>query len=1194
MIGKQEGATRFIPNILELSSTKPTRVVLLSQPGDKESTHATCNIAQTCESMYPTFQFDEHGSMHSGLRSNANSVRRLPGQMTGPLRNNAGTSSEIVDDINQTFQQSVPNTLAPHQGPITHRVITRNPQILQMRTPPPPPPTPPPLPSMLPPPLPPPLPAMYNYPQSAAVVSAPEVIDLESTTRSIVPGDALTYNGMPGYISYGYYAYTTPTQPQHSAPLRYLPALISPPPPPPLVPMSIEATQSQDVNCSSDGLDSLRQDPLVSRLVKSVRGVHYVRNRGDTRAARETSVTRIQKASDRSNLNVQSSKNVAETINKSAVEVQRATSNRREGLMRDDQDVGNVRPVVSANEEHPRKNKVEGRAVQQFRSDATAKSISSASEKVSPCSSDRKGQIRRDSQQPPTTLVVEEKGSQSGRGVDETQAPDSVINTGVATKFGKRLSRKQVYKRYFNPTVLNLNDARKSKGSQNQQNGHEISRVFKTPSVPFTHPNPSNSDSPPSVSTPSARIALFKNTVPDRRSSPKPSSPRHMKRRRSLSLRHSNSRLDSSRSCDKSPRRENPPHSVSLHERQRSEDVNSPVAVDGPSTGCDGYSDDANVGIYSDYSSPEQKAVAFCGSMRGGEETPLAANSMEDIEEVHVGTLDMLKAHSYGSPYTSDAYSASPGGLAGNSGVSSEHDAPSHHEHDQEHITKDPDFSYPEVSRDFCGIPSTSVPDLLQVWDFVSNFCKSLKVTPFPLYHLEKAVVHGARCSILDTCILRLVRTAMSDPGLVADLGVADNVVRAVQSGAQKPYTAVSTVLAHLPQLLQFESPDFDADGDFLQKTVSILSKGGKGAFFDKIDAAGRLRVLRELVDYACMADVLRECVTDSLEHVEEEKKKAREEFTANRKRIEAQIRQLRQRVIDHKDKHGLTDQTEEGATATESAVVSTDRLANTSGVSGFSGNHENREHLQDQDLNPRNSYHKDTVLEHVDGPEAKTSSPITLSRKEKRLQSAMEQQERDNRKNAIRELDSLEDQLERARANLRALKKSRIILYTRELNSGHDNGLDGTSEMNKATGGAGNGTPVRMRRKFAVEEPEDPVRTHALGCDRDGRRYWFLDGCGRVWIEDSLSNEWCALVTVESVHDLLKWLNPMRENEQALHANITHRLQDISNEMKSESWLKSSEKRSRVHPTRSQKKVNKGGPASSASNFLNYRNTER
>lgn len=1143
--------------------------------------------------MYPTFQFDKHGGMHNGIRSNASSVRRLPGQTTRHFQNNAGTSSEIVDDdINQSFQQSIPNTLVPRQGPVTHRVTTRNPQILQMPTPPPPPP-PPPLPSMLPPPLPPPLPAMYNYPQGATVVSTPEVVDLDSATRSTVPGDALTFNVMPGYISYGYYAYTTPTQPQRSAPLRYLPASIPPPPPPPSVPMPIDATQSQDANCSDDVLDSLRHDPLVSRLVKSVRGVHYVRNRGDTPAVRETPVTRIQKTSDKSNLKVQLSKDIAETANKVAVEMQRAKSERREGLMRDDQDVGDIRPIVSANEDHPRMNNVEGQAVQQFRSDATANRISSASAKAPLCLSDGKGQISCDWQQPPTALAIAEKGCQDGRGVSMTHAPDSVINTEETTESGKRVCRTQVYKRYLNATVLNLNDARKSEGSrQNRQNGHEISRTFRTPSVPFTHPSPSNFDSSPSVSTPSSSAVLSKNTIAHKH--PKPSTPRHMKRHRSLSVHHSNSRPDSSRSCDKAPRRGNPLHSVSVHERQQSEDVNSPVAVHGPSTGCDGYSDDANVGIYSDYSSPEQKAAASCGSVRGGEGTPVASNTMEDIEEVHVGTLDMHKAHSYGSPYTSDAYSASPSGLAGNSGVSSEYDGPSHHEHDQERITKDPDFSYPEVSRDFCGIPSTSVPDLLQVWDFVSNFCKSLKVTPFPLYHLEKAVVHGARCSILDTCILRLVRTAMSDPGLVADLGVADSVIRAVQSGAQKPYTAVTTVLEHLPQLLQFESPDFDADDDFLQKTVSILSKGGKGAFFDKIDAAGRLRVLRELVDYACMADVLRECVTDSLEHVEEEKKKAREEFTASRKRIEAQIRQLRQRVLDHKEKHGLIDQMEEGATATESALVSTDRLTNTSGVSGFSGNHENREQLLDQDLDPQNLNHKDTVVIHLDEPEAKTSSPVTLSRKEKRLQSAKEQQERDKRKNAIRELDSLEDQLERARANLRALKKSRIILYTRELNSGHDNGVVGTPEMNKATGGAGNGTPVRTRRKFAIEEPEDPVRTHALGYDRDGRRYWFLDGCGRVWIENSLSNEWCALVTVESVHALLKWLNPQRENEQVLHANITHRLQDISNEMKSESWLKSSENRSREHPTRSQKKVNKGGSASSTSNFLNYRNTER
>lgn len=1146
----------------------------------------TVTTRKLSERMYPTPQFDESGGMHGELGTNMRSAIGIPGQVNRHLRNNIGTSSEIVgEDRLRNFQRYITNTqLSSRDGVATRVTTTYPPPVLQM------PPPPPPLPPLLPPPMPPPLPGMYNFPPAPTAVSAPQVMDPGATSRPVVSGNALTFNAVSGYVSYGYYAIATPVQPQQPAPIRYLPPSVPTPPSPQSEPTATDPVLSRDVNRPADVLDSLRHDSLVSRLVESAQGaVHYVRNRSATQLVRGISETRIQNSPHGSNFSSQSRNEVAGKTNTKPV-VRRLSMD--EQRIRHSPDVQAVRYIQPEDEECLHLNNVRGQDTQQGRRHAhRASNISAAT--IPPNSSDKRGGTTCDWQHASTTPTDVEQITQSGVGRNGIHIPDETTNARGATQPGKRVRGKQVYGPDEDETVsaLNLNSARKSEHSrQNRQNVIEISREIKTPSISLSRP--SKFDRSPPVSTPSPSVEFLNNPVVHTHPPPPL---RQMKRRRS-SLHDSRAAPLSKGSCDKIPRLDNPPHSVSPHERRQPGVAKSPVAVDGPSARSDGYGDHISGGSYSAYSSPEQKPTVSCGSVGDEEETAMAFNSMgEDNEDTPIGTLHVRNARSYGSSYASDAYSGSPNGLAGNSAVSSERDDLSLPDRHQRCVTKDPDVTYPEVSRDFGGIPSTSVSDLLQVWDFVSNFCKSLKLTPFPLYHLEQAVVYGARCSILDSCILRLVRTAMSDPGLVSDLGIEDNVVRAVQNSAQKSHNAVWTVLEHLPQMLQFESPDFDADDDFLQDTVTLLRKGGKSAFFNKIDTAGRLRVLRELVDYACMADVLRECVTDSLEHVEEEKKKGREEFTLNRKRIEAQIKQLRQDVFDHKIKHGLTDQAEEGMTATETAFVSTDSIPDTPGVSGHSSSRENGQQLLDRHSNHQDSKRNESVAIEADETTATaTSGPTALSRQEKRMQSAREQQERDKRKSAIRELDALEDRLERARASLRALKKSRIMLYTRELNNGQNVGPDGSPEASKVGSGVGNGNVVRTRRKFAVEEPEDPVRTHALGEDRLGRRYWFLDGCGRIWIEDVPSNEWSALVTTDGVDALLKWLNPVRENEQVLHANITHRLQDITNEMNTESVMRSLEKKSRGHMTRSNKKANKKGSTSSAPNFLNYRNTER
>lgn len=497
---------------------------------------------------------------------------------------------------------------------------------------------------------------------------------------------------------------------------------------------------------------------------------------------------------------------------------------------------------------------------------------------------------------------------------------------------------------------------------------------------------------------------------------------------------------------------------------------------------------------------------------------------------------------------------------------------------EQQRSVRDPKVSFPKVSKDFSGVPSTSVSHLLTIWDFTNNFAKTLKLSPFRLRHLEQAVSLSSPCTLIEACILRLVNTIISDTTLVADLGISSDIIEEIHNCGQKLTTDASTVLKHLPNLLQHEACNADSDHPLLL-IVNKLKGSGSSPFFTKVDTAGRLVVLRQLVDYASMSDVLRECVTDSLEHIEEEKRKGREKFTLNRKRTERLIQELQQKIIDHRVEHCLSDETFANPNERPADLVSVN-IDTTPGTPVTNGTNISK----DIDLlSMTTSGNKSPDAVKKDKNEA-SSMFTTLSRAESRIHAAKERQKREQHLKAIRDLHVLEDRLEKSKADLRALRKSRILRRKQD-NESKTNDIKDRTDMLSRLDSDTNSTKSQF---------EDPVRTCPLGEDRHGRRYWFLPGCGRLWIEDILSNEWSALVTADAVNALLRWLNLTRPNEYVLHLNVKRCLQDIlcdiSNDLKLDDaeggGHGSSERRSKKRGSNAHGNVN---PA-----FLNYRNKER
>lgn len=407
-------------------------------------------------------------------------------------------------------------------------------------------------------------------------------------------------------------------------------------------------------------------------------------------------------------------------------------------------------------------------------------------------------------------------------------------------------------------------------------------------------------------------------------------------------------------------------------------------------------------------------------------------------------------------------------------------------------LAKDPLHPYPKTNHDFSGIPPQSVGDLVQLWEFIGSFSKVLRLTSFKLYHLEQAIVHKERSSLLDACLVRLTREILGDAGLVDELGIPTSVVRKLTAKGMK--NAAVMVLSALPRILLNDSDDIDEYDRFLNSiALRLSSSSDKHAFYHELEPVGRLRILRELVGYVAMTDKIRNCVADTMEHAEEERKKAREANSANRKRLEQQVRDTKAELQAYRMKHGLIES--QGDSEKEK---------------------EKQENKSKESENTK-----------------KLKSP-PKSRKEKMIAAQEEKRNEEARRVVERGEEAILAKLEKDRAAVKNFRNLR--LRSRNSMSGRDGELYDESIANAII-------------PFTALH-DDPVRSHPIGRDRQERCYWFFEGSGRVWIEDTQSGEWCTLDDEKGLDSLIRWLSPSRQGERRLRAYLTSRREMILLEM--------------------------------------------
>ena len=421
----------------------------------------------------------------------------------------------------------------------------------------------------------------------------------------------------------------------------------------------------------------------------------------------------------------------------------------------------------------------------------------------------------------------------------------------------------------------------------------------------------------------------------------------------------------------------------------------------------------------------------------------------------------------------------------------------------------EPAKQFPAVCTDFSGVPEDYVGDMLQIWDFMTAFGKILRITSCGLLTFERALSSASQEPIIDALLIRLVYTIVSDKQLVEDMAIEPDLVMSLLSiKSSRRRSAIKEILYALPSILRVEMDASDYhDGKLLDVVNVLVSSEEIFAFYLCIDSAGRVLILRQLVELACGADALRECVFDSLEHAAEERKKARENIIVGRRKIETQLKDLRDELEAYKHRHNLE------ITSIDGGPTVTESITNPSGGQS------------------RSLSGSDGVSEGA-RPQSHKLFAAKTSRKEKLETGRRIRQLEQERRTVERGAEVLEAKIDKLKSTLKAMKTARLHLSREPSKSNVSKSAQFVPGKDPA--------PSDSISRAHLDFDCDPVRTYALGHDRKHRSYWFFPDVGRLWIESTSLQSWCYLNDKLELNKLLDWLSPARQAEARLVTELT------------------------------------------------------
>ncbi|KAG7608588.1 WHIM2 domain [Arabidopsis suecica] len=390
-------------------------------------------------------------------------------------------------------------------------------------------------------------------------------------------------------------------------------------------------------------------------------------------------------------------------------------------------------------------------------------------------------------------------------------------------------------------------------------------------------------------------------------------------------------------------------------------------------------------------------------------------------------------------------------------------------------LPPDPDVTQRPSPSRDFSVPMDCVGDLLMVWDFCTSFGRQLHLWRFSLEDFENAVCHKE-----SNLVLIMEVHACLFRFLINERG---DSFKALQRRSRKSKITLITWAEYLCDFLEsVNTPDLCFD-------VGTIKRGHYGL----LDPNVKLKILRELVNHITETSMFKGEIDELVEQRHALGAARREEALAEAR----QIREEKERSKTGEEANGVLDNNrlEKKKNRPQVLESSEDSKKNESTAGGSK--------MENGSVSSKNN----------EKSEKRLIGNVYL-RKHKRQMTDTKIEPKEEEEDEKAEEDEEEKGF--------SVKKQEVKSASED--------EKGTFERRG---------PEQRRQYYEREMEKIVIRTNPLGKDRDYNRYWWFRSNGRIFVENSDSEEWGYYTAKEELDALMGSLNRKGERELSLHTQL-------------------------------------------------------
>ncbi|BAB10012.1 unnamed protein product [Arabidopsis thaliana] len=390
-------------------------------------------------------------------------------------------------------------------------------------------------------------------------------------------------------------------------------------------------------------------------------------------------------------------------------------------------------------------------------------------------------------------------------------------------------------------------------------------------------------------------------------------------------------------------------------------------------------------------------------------------------------------------------------------------------------LPPDPDVTQRPSPSRDFSVPMDCVGDLLMVWDFCTSFGRQLHLWRFSLEDFENAVCHKE-----SNLVLIMEVHASLFRFLINERG---DSFKALQRRSRKSKITLITWAEYLCDFLEsVNTPDLCFD-------VGTIKRGHYGL----LDPNVKLKILRELVNHITETGMFKGEIDELVEQRHALGAARREEALAEAR----QIREEKERSKTGEEANGVLDNNrlEKKKNSAQVLESSEDSKKNESTAGGSK--------MENGSVSSEN----------IEKSEKRLIGNVYL-RKHKRQMTDTKIEPKEEEEDEKAEEDEEEKGF--------SVKKQEVKSASED--------EKGTFERRG---------PEQRRQYYEREMEKIVIRTNPLGKDRDYNRYWWFRSNGRIFVENSDSEEWGYYTAKEELDALMGSLNRKGERELSLYTQL-------------------------------------------------------